>query len=151
MVRSLLHSSWLRGSSGLRFTLMLLGVCVMLASVAVWFGAADFDYHFSYDRQLDTPSFDQKSHASPYQQLDPDKKRVVDAALDGKTFDFEDDTTDLPSVVSRGGTYYKFDSRRAVDWTYPGSFGPVLALIAGFWLVFEAVQHERAQLGPRGV
>src|SRR5699024_9044077 len=151
MVRSLLHSSWLRESSGLRLALMVLGVCVLLASVPVWLGAADFDYHFSYDRQLDDPSFEQKTNAAPYQQLTGEKKQVVDAAFDGRTYNFDDDTKDLPSVVSRDGTYYKFDSRRAVDWMYPGSFVPILVGIVGFWLVFEAVQHERAHLGPRGV
>ena len=69
----------------------------------------------------------------------------------GESFDFEDDSQDLPGIVSRGDTYYAFDSRRSVDWLNPGSFGPVLIAIAGFWLLFEAVQHERAHLGPHGV
>ena len=151
MVRSLLHSSLLRRHSSLRFTLMLVGVCVLLASGPVWLVAADYDYHFSYNHQIQNPSFEQRSETTPYDQLSADEKQYVDAALDGQSFDFEDDSRDLPSIVSRGDTYYAFDSRRSVDWLNPGSFGPVLVAVAGFWLLFEAVQHERAHLGPHGV
>ena len=151
MVRSLLHSSLLERHSALRFTLMLLGVCVLLASLPAWLGAADFDYHFSYNHQIQDPTFEQERETTPYDQLSPEERQYVDAALDGERFDFEDDSRTMPSIVERGGTYYAFDSGRSVDWLNPGSFGPVLVGLAGFWLVFEAVQHERAHLGPHGV
>jgi hypothetical protein len=136
--------------STLRFSLMLLGVCVMLASAPLWLGMSDFDYHFSYEGQVEDPNFQQELETTPYRQLDAGTKRIVDTALDGRSYTFEDDTRSLPSYVSRGGTFYAFDSRRAIDWTYPGTLVPILAGLAGLWMVFEAVQHERSQLGPYG-
>ena len=150
MVRSLLRSTLLTRYSSLRLLLMVLGVCVLLASGPIWLGTADFDYRFSYDGQVEEPSFEQKTQTTPYRQLDPGTRRIVDNAIDGKSYGFEDDTRSLPQYVSRGGTFYGFTSRRAVDWENPGSFGPVLTALVGFWLVFEAVQHERRQLGPHG-
>jgi hypothetical protein len=150
MVRSLLDSSWLRRSSGLRFVLMLLGVCLLLTSVPLWLAVADYDYHFSYDRELENPSFYQEIHTSPYEQLAREKKRIVDAALGGERFDFEDDTKDLPAVVRKNGVYHKFASYRAIDWLYPGTLGSILLGFVGLWLTIEAVQHERKHLGPRG-
>ncbi|EMA39134.1 hypothetical protein [Halococcus hamelinensis] len=130
---------------------MLLGVCVLLASLPAWLGAADFDHHFSYNHRIQDPTFEQERETTPYDQLSTEEKQYVDAAIDGRSFDFEDDSREMPSVVERGGTDYALDSARSVDWLNPGSFGPVLGGIAGFWLVFEAVQHERAHLGPHGV
>ena len=150
MVRSLLDSSLLTRSSGLRFALMLLGVCVLLGSAPVWLTTADFDYHYSYERTVENPTFRQETQTSPYRQLTSEEKRVVDAAIDGKTFSFEDDSTTFPPYVSRGGTTYQFDARRAIDWTNPGSFVPILVGVVGLWLTIEAVQHERKRLGPRG-
>jgi hypothetical protein len=150
MVRSLLHSAVLERRSTLRFALMLLGVCVLLASGPIWLGTADFDYHFSYAGQVADPTFQQETKTTPYRQLDAEARRIVDNALDGRSYNFEDDTRSLPPYVSRDGTFYAFDAGRSVDWTNPGSFVPVLTGLAGLWLVFEAVQHERKQLGPRG-
>lgn len=150
MVRSLLDSSLLQRSSGLRFVLMLLGVCVVLGSVPLWLGAADFDYHYSFERTVEDPGFRQEMQTSPYRQLSLDEKRIVDAAINGNTFNFEDDTKDLPKYVSRGETYYKFSARRVVDWTYPGSFAPILVGIVGLWVTIETIQHERKHLGPHG-
>jgi hypothetical protein len=150
MVRSLLHSALLERHSTLRFAFMLLGVCVLLASGPLWLGTADFDYRFSYDGQVADPSFQQELETTPYRQLDTGAKRIVDNALDGQSYDFEDDTRSLPKYVSRGGTFYAFNAGRSVDWTNPGSSVPVLTGLVGLWLVFEAVQHERSQLGPRG-
>ena len=150
MVRSLLHSALLERYSTLRYSLMFLGVCAMLASAPLWLGTADFDYHFSYEGQIDELSFQQELETTPYDQLDSETKSIVDNALDGRSYDFEDDTRSLPNYVSRGDTYYAFDAQRAIDWTYPGTLAPILAGLAGLWLVFEAVQHERSQLGPHG-
>lgn len=150
MVRSLLHSALLERYSTLRFALMALGICVLLASAPLWLGTADFDYHYSYKGQIEDLSFQQETETTPYRQLDPGTKRIVDSAIDGQSYDFEDDTRDLPKFVSRGETYYSFDARRAIDWAYPGTFAPLLAGLVGFWMVFEAVQHERRQLGPHG-
>jgi hypothetical protein len=150
MVRSLLHSSLLQRSSGLRFALLFLGICVLLASVPLWFGMADFDYHFSYDRTLRDPSFYQQTQTSPYGQLLDENKRVVDAALAGKTFEFEDDTKNLPEIVRKDGVYRKFNARRTIDWTYPGTLGPTVLGFMGLWIIIESIQHERKYLGPRG-
>ncbi|HET7324826.1 MAG TPA: hypothetical protein VFJ06_10880 [Halococcus sp.] len=151
MVRSLLNSSLLQRSEGLRFVFLVLGMCILLASVVMWVGLADFDYHFSYGHELDSPSFVQKTHATPYEQLDGTKKHIVDAAFDGRSFTFEDDTKDLPEIVNKNGVYYKFASNRAIDWTNPNTFGPTVFGFVGLWLVLEAIQHERKSLGPRGI
>lgn len=129
---------------------MILGICVLLGSAPLWLGTADFDYHFSYEGQVADPTFEQELDTTPYRQLDAETRRIVDNALDGRSYDFEDGTRSLPQYVSRDGTFYGFDSRRAVDWANPGSSVPVVTGLAGLWLVFEAVQHERSQLGPRG-
>jgi hypothetical protein len=150
MVRSILHSTLLARHSTLRFLLMVLGVCVLLASGPLWIGTADFDYQFSYNGQIEELTFQQELETTPYRQLDAETKRIVDNAIDGKSYSFEDDTRSLPQYVSRDGTFYGFTSRRAIDWTNPGSFVPILTALAGFWLVFEAIQHERQQLGPHG-
>ena len=150
MVRSLLHSGVLERRSTLRFALMFVGVCAMLASVPLWLGMADFDYHYSYAGQIENPSFYQKTETTPYRQLDSETRRIVDSAMNGRSYTFEDDTRTLPPLVSRGDTYHEFDARRVIDWTYSGTFAPIALGLVGFWLVFEAVQHERRQLGPRG-
>lgn len=150
MVRSLLRSSLLTRSSGLRFALMVLGVCVLLASVPLWLGMADFDYHYAFDRTIENPTFEQETETAPYRQLSSGDKRVVDAALDGESFTFEDDSKEFPQYVSRAGTYYRFEARRAVDWTNPSTLGPTLLGVLGLWGTIEAVQHERMSLGPRG-
>ncbi|GAA0470974.1 hypothetical protein MUK72_07485 [Halococcus dombrowskii] len=150
MVRSILRSALLTRYSSLRFLLMLLGVCVLLASGPIWLGTADFDYQFGYNGQVDELSFQQQTQTTPYRQLDAGTKRIVDNAIDGQSYSFEDDTRSLPKYVSRDGTFYGFTSRRAIDWANPGSFVPILTALAGFWLIFEAVQHERRQLGPHG-
>lgn len=150
MVRSLLDSSLLTRSSGLRFGLMLLGICVLLGSAPLWLATADFDYNYAFERTVEDPTFRQDTQTSPYRQLTSEEKRTVDAAIDGRSFSFEDDSKDLPKYVSRGGTTYQFTARRAVDWAYPGSFGPILCGIVGLWLTAESIQHERKHLGPRG-
>ena len=150
MVRSLLGSSLLQRYATLRFGLMLLGVSILLASVPVWLGTADFDYHYSFDRERTELSFEERTQTAPYRQLTGETEQRVDAALDGKTYNFEDDTVELPEFVRRDGTTYEFDARRTVDWTNPGSFVPVVVGLVGLWLTIEAVQHERQHLGPYG-
>lgn len=150
MVRSLLRSSVLQRSSSIRLVLLVLGICVLLASVPLWLAMADYDYHYSFERERSDITFQQELVTTPYDQLSPETQRVVDAAIAGETFNFEDGTMDLPGFVSRGGTYYQFDARRAIDWLYPGSFVPILIGFVGLWLAVEAIQHERRSLGPRG-
>jgi hypothetical protein len=150
MVRSLLHSAVLERRSGFRYAVMVLGVCVLLGSAPLWLGMADFDYQFSYEGRVADPTFQQELETTPYQQLDADIRPIVDNALDGRSYTFEDGTRSLPEYVSRDGTLHGFDSRRAVDWTNPGSSVPILSGLVGLWLVFEAVQHERKHLGPFG-
>lgn len=150
MVRSFLDSSLLQRHSTLRFALLFVGVCVMLGSVALWFGTADFDYHYGFDGQIDDVSFQQEIRTTPYGQLSPDTKRIVDRAVQGRSFTFENGEMSLPTLVSHGGTYYRFDARRVVDWLNPGSVVPVLSGLMGLWATIEAVQHERKHLGTRG-
>jgi hypothetical protein len=150
MVRSLLDSAALERRSALRFALLFVGVCVMLASAPLWLGMADFDYHFSYEGQVADPTFEQELDTTPYRQLDAETRRIVDGAIDGRSYTFEDGSRSLPQYVSRDGTFYGFDSRRAVDWTHPGTVAPLVLGLVGLWLVVEAVQHERRRLGPHG-
>jgi hypothetical protein len=150
MVRSLLHSAVLERRSTLRFAVMILGVCVLLGSAPLWLGTADFDYHFSYDGQVADPTFQQETETTPYRQLDAETRRIVDSALGGRSYTFEDGTRSLPQYVLRDGTFHGFDSNQIIDWTNPASFVPVLTGLVGLWMVFEAVQHERSHLGPRG-
>jgi hypothetical protein len=150
MVRSLLNSTLLTRRSGLRFMLFFLAVSVMLASVPLWLIMADYDYHFAFEGQQDKISFKQKQQTPSYSHLSANKQRIVDAAIDGQSFTFEDDTKTFPEFVYRGGTYYQFDSYRVIDWTYPGTIGPIVVGLVGLWLTVEAVQHERKQLGTPG-
>ena len=145
MPRSLLKNERLRNSSSLRFILMFFGICILLGSVAVWFGIADFDYQFSFDeeQQANELSFREETRTDPYDQLQPETRKIVDQALNGQEFSFENDEKQLPKRVSRGGTYYVFNSRRTIDWINPATFGPILLGILGFWLTIEAIQHER--------
>ena len=150
MVRSLLDSSSLQESRSLRFTILLVGVALVLASGPLWVGIADRDYRFSAtgERENLPPAVEQA--AIPYGQLSPENQRTVDAALAGESFRFEDGTKQLPRYVSRGNTYYEFDSRQVIDWTSPASFGPIPLGIFGVWFVIEVIQHERKSLGPFG-
>ena len=145
MPRSLLKNEYLKNSSTLRFVLLFLGICILLGSVAIWFGVADFDYQFSFseDHQADDLSFQEQSRADPYNQLDANTRKTVDQALNGKEFTFENDEKQLPKYVSQGDTYHEFNSKRAADWANPVTFGPILLGVLGFWLVMEAIQHER--------
>jgi hypothetical protein len=150
MVRSLLDSTLLTRRSGLRFVVFFLAVSVMLASVPLWVGMADYDYHFAYEGQQDDISLNQKMQTPSYSDLSANKQRIVDAAIDGQSFTFEDDTKTLPEFVYRDGTYYQFDSYQVIDWTHPRTLGAMVVGLVGLWLTIEAVQHERKQLGPVG-
>ena len=150
MVRSLLDSTLLTRRSGLRFVVFFLAVSVMLASVPLWVVMADYDYHFAYEGQQENISFNQKMQTSSYSHLSANKQRIVDAAIDGQSFTFEDATKTFPEFVYRGGTYYQFDTHRAIDWTHPGTLGAMVVGLVGLWLTIESVQHERKQLGPVG-
>lgn len=145
MPRSLLKNERLKNNSTLRFALLFLGICILLGSVAIWFGVADFDYQYSFDEdhQANELSFQEKTQADRYDQLTPDTRKTVDQALNGKEFSFENDEKQLPKYVSQGDTYHEFNSKRAADWTNPATFSPILTGILGFWLMLEAIQHER--------
>ena len=110
----------------------------------------DHDYHFSYEGQVDEVSFEQELRTSSYGQLPAEKQRIVDSAIDGRTFDFEDGGRSLPAFVRRGDVYHQFDSRRAIDWTNPGSFVPIAVGVVGVLIVIEVIQQECANLGPAG-
>lgn len=113
MVRSLLRNERLKDSSSLRFILLLVGICILLGSVAVWFGIADFDHRFSLDSQQQPSevSFKQETRTDPYNQLQPDVQRIVNQAINGQEFRFESGEMQLPTRVRQGGTNYKFNSR----------------------------------------
>jgi hypothetical protein len=145
MPRSLLKNKYLKSSSTLRFILMVLGVCILLGSVAAWVGIADFDSQYSFvgDHQSNDLPFRERVKADPYDQLESDTRNIVDKALNGKEFTFEDDRKQLPKYVTQGNTYHEFNYRRTIDWTNPRTFGPILLGILGFWLTIEAIQHER--------
>ena len=163
---------------------VFLGIVVLLGSVPAWLVMVDDDYHFSYEGQVGEVSFEQELRTSPYGQLSAEKQRIVDSAVNGRTFDFEDGGRSLPAFVRRGDVYHQFDSRRAIDWTNPGSFVPIAVGVVGVlilsdrntrisngrrrWtatgyssfvsetvlsdstIVIEAIQQERANLGPAG-
>ena len=145
MPRSLLKNNRLKNSSSLRFILMFLGICILLGSVAVWFGVADFDHQYSFDREQPPSeiSFREETRTDPYDQLQPETRRIVDQALNGREFTFEDGEKQLPTRIRRGNTYYEFISKRTLDYTNPATFGPILLGIFGLYLVIEAIQHER--------
>ena len=147
----MIPSSRLQESVTLRFLLLFFPrIVVLLGSVPAWLVMVDHDYHFSYEGQVDEVSFEQELRTSSYGQLPAEKQRIVDSAIDGRTFDFEDGGRSLPAFVRRGDVYHQFDAGRAIDWTNPGSVVPIAVGVVGVLIVIEAIQQECANLGPAG-
>lgn len=150
MVRTLLSSQTLENDRTLQHVILVIGLCFMLGSVPLWLGVADQDYQFSLAGERTDLSPAIETSAYQYNQLPSKEQQIVDEAMNGKSFYFEDGSMDLPRFVVKSNTYYEFNSSPIIDWASPLSFGPIIIGIVGIWLTFEAIQHWRKQLGPFG-
>ncbi|AFK18984.1 hypothetical protein E6P09_09360 [Haloferax mediterranei ATCC 33500] len=135
--------------------LFLLG-SIALSSIALFVGFADYDYHYTYEREVD--HFPPRVYPTDYSALQPESQQVVDEALEtgrvtrqngsaipsvkksslpsegstetnfgSRLYVNESNLSEIASEgIKRDGRKYLFTASRSFDWTDPRTFGPML-------------------------
>lgn len=128
--------------STLHFVGLFLGMCVFFAGVGVWFVTADQDWTYYFEEESDTAPRHFDGEFATYGELTPREREIVDRAIDGERFGFEDEAQVPPEMVGRNGTYYLFYSAMHYDWLNPMTFVPTLTAIGGAAIMAEAARRD---------
>lgn len=128
--------------SFLTFCLFVLGICVAFAGVLYWVGELDYDHHYELEATYDELPPHEGGYRY-YSSLSPEKQGIVDGAIDGTFYTFEDASKVPPDLIRRGDTYYVFEYRTSFDWTDPGMATGTGVFVAGGMMVLEAIRREQ--------
>ncbi|WP_396610972.1 hypothetical protein ACH9L7_12195 [Haloferax sp. S1W] len=123
----------------------LVALLVSLALVGggvLGFGfGSDQDYTYRFESQTtEVPD----SVPPLYSELSETERSYVDRALDGEELRFEDDPGNLPGLVERDDTYYRFDFETNNDYTAPETLAPLGAILLGLVGLVATIRWEVA-------
>lgn len=120
--------------------LMMVGVALAMAGVALFIPMADYDYKFAIKTVEDSPP-NRVVDVRPYDGLSGEEQEVFDRAREGETVRFED-RNPMPQVVRYEGRYYVAEAPRYIDWTDPRTLGPTGLFLAGGVVAVHAVRLD---------
>ncbi|KAB1194513.1 hypothetical protein GJR96_14110 [Haloferax sp. MBLA0076] len=104
---------------------------LVLVGVALFVVHVDYDYHYTYEREVD--EFPRDTLTMEYAALQPDERRVVDEAFETGGVVMQDGSTIPDEGIKKDGHKYLFSAYKSFDWTDPGTFGPTfVGLVGGF-------------------
>jgi hypothetical protein len=126
--------------------LVLFGT-LALSGVALFVGTVDYDYHYSYEGEVE--EFPRDVVAVEYDTLSAEQQRVVDEAVETGGVDKQDGSAIPVEGIQRGGTKYLFSASRSFDWSDPGTFGPTLVGLIGCVGVLAAIRADMKNAGVR--
>ncbi|WP_411963179.1 hypothetical protein [Haloferax sp. YSMS24] len=112
----------------------------MLTGVALFVVHVDYDYHYTYEREVD--EFPREISRLEYAELGPERKRVVDDALETGGVVMQDGSSMPPEGIERNGHNYVFSADKSFDWTDPGTFAPTLLGVLSGVGVLAAVRSD---------
>jgi hypothetical protein len=123
------------------FALLAVGVIIAMASVGLFLAGADSDYKFAISETADSPPDDMVVTITPYDGLSDRQRQIFDRAVEGETVRFEE-SSPMPRIVERDGTYYISEAPRYYDWTNPRTFGPLILFLVGAAISVQAVRMD---------
>lgn len=135
----MVRSRSVTSASTLHFVALVVFACLVLASVVWFFAAADMNHRVKYTAATD--DFRESAPFRAYDGLTDHQRRIFDEAVEEGRY-VADEPFDFPEAVRRNGTYYQFRYSKALDWTDPATYRPVLAWLVGMTGVIAVLRHD---------
>ncbi|WP_255196091.1 hypothetical protein [Halorarius litoreus] len=128
--------------STLHFVGVFLGMCVVMAGTMGFLAFHDTDWNYNYDHNEGDTYPRTAGTVEYYEQLSPEKQRIVDRAMAGERFTFETEEPVPPAVVKRNGSYHIFNRFTSFDFFDPGTGVPALLSLGGVALVAVSARAD---------
>ncbi|MFC7204018.1 hypothetical protein ACFQJC_10865 [Haloferax namakaokahaiae] len=116
-----------------------------LAGVLSFIVYVEYDYHYSYEREVE--EFPRQLFTLEYDELRPEEREVVDAAMEKNGWFNEgvvraNDSSYPPEGIEKGEHKYLFSSYRTFDWSDPPTLGSALLFVFGSLGVLAAIRAD---------
>jgi hypothetical protein len=130
----------------IHYGLFFLGVFILVAGIVLFFPALQYEF------EQGTSGGDAGSRVYEYEMLTPQEQRIVDGALNGKTYMLET-SKPLPGAstpgfeprnvrVNKQGTTYTFTYRAVFPETAPKGMATITLVVGGLLAMGEAVRRH---------
>ncbi|MFC4549512.1 MULTISPECIES: ABC transporter ATP-binding protein [Halorussus] len=130
----------------IHYGLFIVGVFTLVAGVVMFIPAIQYEF------QQDASAYAEGEHVNRYESLTPQERRIVDGALDGKTYVLETSeplpgTAKIPLQpqhvkVKIQGTTHTFTYRLIFPATVPKGMATIGLAVGGLLMMGEAVRRH---------